>query len=100
MQKQIPLLIIGAGPFGLAMSAHAKCLGIDHIVVGKPMEFWKMNMPEGMLLRSDCSWHLDPGNEHTINKFLELRGLTYNDVQPLSIPFYLSYAQWFTEQKQ
>ncbi len=100
MQKQIPLLIIGAGPFGLAMSAHAKHLGIEHIVVGKPMEFWKTNMPEGMLLRSDCSWHLDPENEHTINNFLHLRGLTYSDVEPLSIQFYLSYTQWFIEQKQ
>jgi thioredoxin reductase len=100
MQKEIPLLIIGAGPFGLAMSAHAKHLGIDHIIVGKPMEFWKMNMPEGMLLRSDCNWHLDPENEHTINKFLELQQLTYQDVQPLSMKFYLSYAHWFIEQKQ
>jgi pyruvate/2-oxoglutarate dehydrogenase complex dihydrolipoamide dehydrogenase (E3) component len=100
MQKQIPLLIIGAGPFGLAMSAHAKHLGIDHIIVGKPMEFWKMNMPEGMILRSVCDWHLDPGNGDTINKYLELQGLTYNDVEPISRNFYLSYAHWFIEQKQ
>jgi lysine/ornithine N-monooxygenase len=100
MQNRIPLLIIGAGPFGLAMSAHAKYLGIEHVIVGKTMEFWKENMPEGMLLRSDCHWHLDPENEHTINKFLELNGLTYNDVEPLSVPFYLSYVQWFIEKKQ
>src|SRR3954447_2740692 len=100
MQKQIPLLIIGAGPFGLAMSAHAKHLEIDHIIVGKPMEFWKMNMPDGMFLRSACDWHFDPENEHTINKFLELQGLEYTDVEPISKDFYLSYAQWFIEQKQ
>lgn len=82
------------------MAAHAKHLGIDHVIVGKPMEFWEKNMPEGMLLRSDGSWHLDPENEHTIDKFLELRGLKYADVEPLSIPFYLSYAQWFIAQKQ
>lgn len=100
MPKQIPLLIIGAGPFGLSMSAHAKHVGIDHIIVGRPMEFWKRNMPQGMLLRSDCNWHLDPENEHTINKFLELKRLTYNDVEPLSVQFYLSYVQWFIEKKQ
>src|SRR5690349_11415111 len=100
MQNQIPLLIIGAGPFGLAMSAHAKYLGIEHVIVGKTMEFWKEHMPEGMLLRSDSHWHLDPENEHTIDKFLELNGLTYNGVKPLTIQFYLSYVQWFIEKKQ
>jgi cation diffusion facilitator CzcD-associated flavoprotein CzcO len=100
MQHQIPLLIIGAGPFGLAMSAHAKHLGIDHIIVGKPMEFWKTNMPQGMLLRSACDWHLDPANVHTMEKFLEPNGLSYEDVEPLSRDFYLSYAQWFIEQKR
>ena len=49
MKKETDLLIIGAGPFGLAMAAHARHLGIDHLMVGKPMEFWQVNMPEGML---------------------------------------------------
>ena len=89
------LLIVGAGPFGLSMAAHAKHLGIDFIVVGKPMEFWKTNMPEGMYLRSACDWHLDPANEHTIEKFLSLQHLTPKDVEPLSRNFYLSYTEWF-----
>src|SRR6476661_3538563 len=94
------LLIIGAGPFGLAMAAHAKHLGIDFIMVGKPMEFWKLNMPEGMYLRSACDWHLDPENEHTIERFLAIQHLTPADVEPLSRNFYLSYAEWFQKQKQ
>ena len=52
MEQKVDLLIIGAGPFGLAMSAYARHLGIDHVIVGKPMDFWKANMPEGMYLRS------------------------------------------------
>ncbi|HEY6975084.1 MAG TPA: NAD(P)-binding domain-containing protein [Chitinophagaceae bacterium] len=94
------LLIIGAGPFGLAMAAHAKHLGIDFIMVGKPMEFWKMNMPEGMYLRSACDWHLDPKNEHTIERFLSTQHLAPADVEPLSRNFYLSYTEWFQKQKQ
>jgi lysine/ornithine N-monooxygenase len=94
------LLIIGAGPFGLAMAAHAKHLGIDFIMVGKPMEFWKMNMPEGMYLRSACDWHLDPENEITIEKFFSSRNLSSADVIPISRNLYLSYAKWFSEQKQ
>lgn len=94
------LLIIGAGPFGLAIAAQAAHLGIEHLVVGRPMEFWRKNMPQGMYLRSACDWHLDPVNIHTIEKFLETRGQTSHDVEPLSLEFYLSYAEWFQTQKQ
>jgi thioredoxin reductase len=94
------LLIIGAGPFGLAMAAHAKHLGINFIIVGRPMEFWKTNMPEGMYLRSACDWHLDPENEDTIEKFLAMKHLSAADVEPLSRNFYLSYTDWFQNQKQ
>ena len=94
------LLIIGAGPFGLAVAAQASHLGIDHVVAGRPMEFWKQNMPAGMYLRSACDWHLDPTNIHTIDNFLAERGQTAKDVEPLSLDFYHSYAEWFQKKKQ
>jgi cation diffusion facilitator CzcD-associated flavoprotein CzcO len=52
MVKYIPLLIIGAGPFGLVMSAYARRYDIDHIIIGKTMDFWQANMPKRMYLRS------------------------------------------------
>ena len=100
MEQKVDLLIIGAGPFGLAMSAYAWHLGIDHVIVGKPMDFWKANMPEGMYLRSGCDWHLDPLDIHTIEYFLQTQGLTSAEVESLSLKFYLNYAQWFQEQKR
>lgn len=93
------LLIIGAGPFGLAIAAQASHFGIANLVAGRPMEFWRKNMPQRMYLRSACDWHLDPVNIHTIEKFLETRGQTPQDVEPLSLDFYLSYAEWFQTQK-
>ena len=94
------LLIIGAGPFGLALSAQAAHLGIEHLIVGKPMEFWRNNMPKGMYLRSACDWHLDPLNIDTIQSYLQSEGKTARDVEPLSLEFYHSYAEWFQKQKQ
>ena len=93
------LLIVGAGPFGLAIAAQAAHDGIEHLIVGKPMEFWRRNMPKGMFLRSACDWHLDPLDVHTIEAFLRTQGKTPRDVEPLSLEFYLSYVEWFEKQK-
>ena len=98
MIHQTDLLIVGAGPFGLAAAAEASTRGIDHLVVGQPMSFWKQHMPRGMYLRSNSDWHLDPSNAHTIDRFLATRNLTRADVEPLSLDFYLSYADWFQQQ--
>ena len=100
MEQFTTLLIIGAGPFGLAMAAHAQHLGIDYIVAGRPMEFWKMNMPDGMYLRSSCDWHLDTTGEHTIDAFLQIQQSNCKKVEPLSRQFYLSYVQWFINEKK
>ena len=94
------LLIVGAGPFGIATSAYATHLGLDHVVVGEPMSFWKTHMPQGMLLRSACDWHLDPTDVHTIEAYLGESGRTPSDVEPLSLDFYLGYCEWFIRQKR
>ena len=63
------------------------------------MEFWRGNMPKGMFLRSACDWHFDPLDVHTIEAFLKSQGKTTRDVEPLSLDFYLSYADWFQKEK-
>ena len=94
---QTDLLIIGAGPFGLSLAAYAKSLGVDFLVAGRAMEFWKKNMPEGMYLRSASDWSLDPTDRFSIMNYLEALGKTTKDVEPLSLEFYLQYAQWFQD---
>lgn len=94
------LLIIGAGPFGLAIAAHVKRLGIDHIVVGEPMGFWKRHMPGNMYLRSGIHWHLDTSGVFTIEQFLRSRGLTESDVEPFPLDVYVAYADWFQRQME
>ena len=56
-------------------------------------------MPAGMLLRSACDWHFDPADNATLVRFLETRGQSPSDVEPLSLDLYLRYADWFEETK-
>lgn len=99
MNHHTDLLIVGAGPFGLAMAAWAGEKGMDYLIVGKPMDLWRANMPQGMILRSHCDWHLDPAGIDTIERYLESRGRTPAAVEPLSRDFYLGYVDWFMARK-
>ena len=47
------VLIVGAGPYGLSISTHLRGRGIDHLIVGRPMDTWRTHMPAGMYLKSE-----------------------------------------------
>ena len=70
------LLVIGAGPYGVATAAYAKSRGLDVIVCGKFMEFWKRSMPDRLLLRSDEKWHMDAEQIHTFKGFIKEAGVS------------------------
>ena len=91
-------LVVGAGPYSLATAAYAQSLGVETIVVGRPLDAWKTNMPRGMFLRSGPDWHLDGRDEHTFEAYLKLRGLTPAQVKPVSLDTFLDYAGWFMGQ--
>jgi thioredoxin reductase len=89
------LLVIGCGPYGLAVAAAAKAAGIETTVVGEPMSFWRRHMPEGMLLRSPVDWHLDASGGHTLAAYVAERGVSRWDVDPIPLELFLEYADWF-----
>ncbi len=93
----VPLLVIGAGPYGLSTAAHAKRHGIDPHVAGDPMGFWRQNMPERMLLRSGTDWHLDADGIDTFEAYLRERGIDPAGVPPVPLRTFLDYADWFRE---
>ena len=96
-RTQVPLLVIGAGPYGLATAACAKRAGIEQRVVGKPMAFWRDNMPAGMFLRSGPDWHLDAAGVNTFMAYLEERGIDPSEVDPIPVGLFLDYVDWFEE---
>ena len=94
-------LIIGAGPFGLSISAHLRGLGVEHQVVGKPMDTWRDYMPAGMFLKSEPygSSIASPERGYDMRSYCESRGLDYVDrLIPLPLDRFLNYADWFTGQ--
>ena len=93
------LVVIGAGPYGIATAARAIEQGIETLVVGRPLGFWTDNMPEGMYLRSGPDWHLDASGFHTFEAFLEERGISGAEIDPVPIAVFLDYARWFQGEK-
>lgn len=96
---RMPLVIIGAGPYGLSLSTQCHHLGIEHTLFGRPMSFWQENMPRGMFLRSRSDWHLDPLETHTLERYAWECGLTGDALDPIPLEFYLDYAEWFQRQR-
>ena len=93
------LLVIGAGPYALSTAALAHERGIHTVVLGSLMGFWRENMPAGMFLRSGPDWHLDGAEIHTLEAYLEERGLEAREVDPIPIGIFLDYADWFRNAK-
>jgi FAD-dependent urate hydroxylase len=99
MTTTTSLLVIGAGPYALSAAACARQHGIDTVVVGRPMGFWRDHMPAGMFLRSGPDWHLDAAAVHTLEAYLEERAIDPAEVDPLPVSLFLDYAEWFRQAK-
>ena len=97
--NQVQLLVIGAGPYALSIAALARERGIGTVVLGRPMGFWRENMPEGMFLRSGPDWHLDGAAVHTLEAYLEDQGIRPGEVDPIPVGVFLDYAAWFKRAK-
>ena len=92
--------MIGAGPYGLSTASLAQERGIQTLIVGQPMSFWREHMPEGMYLRSGVDWHLDAAGVHTLEAFVEEHAIAEEELDPIPIRTFLDYCEWFRSMKR
>ncbi|MGH3278947.1 MAG: FAD-dependent oxidoreductase [Trebonia sp.] len=99
--RNFDVLIIGAGPYGLSISAHLRALKVNHLIVGAPMDGYRIYSPAGMMMKSEpyASAFASPQPGYDVRGFSKARGLEYVDrVTPLSLEQFLDYADWYTAQ--
>jgi cation diffusion facilitator CzcD-associated flavoprotein CzcO len=89
------VVVLGAGPYGLSATAHLRARGLRVAIFGKPIYYWRANMPEGMLLRSYwwASNLSDPEGKYGLAQYFDLKEMTPPD--PLPIETFIDYALWF-----
>jgi FAD-dependent urate hydroxylase len=95
------VLIVGAGPYGLSISTHLRARGIDHVIVGRPMDTWQAHMPAGMYLKSEPygSDMSSPWDGYDLAGYAEserVEGIGRGE--PLPIERFLAYADWYIKQ--
>jgi len=89
------VIVIGAGPYGLAVAAHLREHNVATRVFGEPMGFWRHNMPKGMKLRSpwNATHIADPHGELSLDAYVSRHGLRRRE--PLALESFIDYGAWF-----
>jgi len=100
MRTDVDVAIIGAGPYGLSLSAHLSAAHVEHRVVGVPMHGWTARMPKGMLLKSEpfASSLSDPDGSFSLGAYCQERGRNFAEIGlPVPIETFIAYGNAFQE---
>ena len=91
------VVVLGAGPYGLSATAHLQAQGLKVAIFGKPIHYWRANMPEGMRLRSYwwASNLSDPEKKYSFEQYYKAKGLEPSDNVPIEV--FIDYGLWFQE---
>ena len=89
----LEVAVIGAGPHGLAATAHLRRAGVQAQLFGRPLAFWK-SMPEGMVLRSNlrASHLIEPTGPLSVAEFAAASGVQL--AQPVLLENFIAYGTW------
>ena len=92
-----PVVVIGAGPHGLAAVAHLRGAGVPVRAFGEPLAFWRETMPPGMWLRSSprASSISDPADALTLARWGAEEGREIASIVPIGD--FVEYGTWFQQ---
>jgi cation diffusion facilitator CzcD-associated flavoprotein CzcO len=95
----LPVAVIGAGPFGVSTAAYLRSRGVEFRIFGSPMNRWRTQMPAGMFLKSEgfASNLADPIGRYTLQQFCDEAALPCGDA-PVSLETFTRYAVSFQQQ--
>lgn len=102
MKSFLDVVIVGAGPYGLSLSAHLKSSGLAIRHFGLPMQAWSGGMPEGMYLKSEAfvSSISDPHRAHSLGAYCRSTGTDYSHCGvPVSLDTFTAYGKWFQQRQ-
>ncbi|KNB54040.1 FAD-dependent oxidoreductase [Streptomyces caatingaensis] len=97
--RRRPVVVIGAGPYGLSVTAHLRAAGVDVRVFGEVMGSWRHAMATGMFLKStpqatDLSAPVPGG---TLADFCRAVGESVlTELTPIPCTTFVRYGMWFT----
>lgn len=92
--------IVGAGPYGLSITAHLRAAGLGVRTFGDRMASWRHHMPVGMFLKSipDASSLSAPTPGSSIFDFCNAIGSrALTDENAIPIDLFVDYGMWFAE---
>lgn len=91
------LLVVGAGPYGLSIAAHAAAAGLRLRVFGRPMATWRDHMPRGMFLKSEpwASNLSSPDGRWTLERYCAGTGVAARHGEPVPVETFAAYGLWF-----
>lgn len=95
--EHTPVLIVGAGPYGLSLANYLTEQGQEFKIIGKPMELWREHTFSDAYLRSDMATSeiSHPDNKFSLETFRTKAGIKSESAsERVSVKEYRRYIDW------
>ncbi|MGQ4434204.1 FAD-dependent oxidoreductase [Streptomyces sp. SAS_260] len=97
----LPVVVVGAGPYGLSVAAHLRGAGVPVRVFGEVLGSWRHAMATGMFLKStpDATDLSAPEPGGRLADFRRVHGEPeLTELTPIPCEVFVRYGQWFQKQ--